>query len=86
MKLGQIFQEWWKRLPYHLSLPPAGPQFYAHVFHPAFNLDADDAIETVHKFERHLKATGKGVQGLRKMFGSLRQARMGKHISLYYSN
>jgi len=47
-----------------------------NVFHPAFNLDADDAIETVKKFERHLKATGKGVQGLRKMFGSLRQARM----------
>ena len=86
MKLDQIFQEWRKRLPYHLSLPPARPQFYAHVFHPAFNLDADDAIETVDKFERHLKATGKGVQGLRKMFGSLRQARMGKYISLYYSN
>ncbi|KIM27719.1 hypothetical protein M408DRAFT_163569, partial [Serendipita vermifera MAFF 305830] len=68
--------EWRKKLPHHLSLPPAGPQFYAHVFHPAFNLDVDEATESVERFNRHLKAVGKGVQGLRGMFSSLRHARM----------
>ncbi|CCA73185.1 related to Sorting nexin 9 [Serendipita indica DSM 11827] len=68
--------EWRKRLPHHLALPPAGPQFYAKVFHPAFNLDAEDAAESVERFSRHLKAVGKGVQGLRGMFTSLRVARM----------
>ena len=58
-------------------MPPAGPQFYARVFHPAFNLDVDDATESVERFSHHLKAVDKGVQGLRGMFGSLRQARMG---------
>ncbi|PVG01410.1 PX-domain-containing protein [Serendipita vermifera] len=68
--------EWRKKLPHHLSMPPAGPQFYAHVYHPAFNLDVDEAAETVEKFNRHVKAVGKGVQGLRGMFGNLRQARV----------
>jgi hypothetical protein len=49
MKLDQIFQGWRKRLPYHLSLLSAAPQFYAHVFHPAFNLDADDASNDISK-------------------------------------
>lgn len=78
-------KEWRKRLPHHLSLPPAGPQFYAKVFHPAFNLDAEDAAESVERFSRHLKATGKGVQGLRGMFTGLRMARMGEPMS-YSSN
>jgi sorting nexin-9/18/33 len=59
-------------------MPPAGPQFYARVFHPAFNLDVDEASESVERFNRHVKAVGKGVQGLRGMFGNLRQARVGK--------
>ncbi|KAG8805780.1 hypothetical protein FRC19_007671, partial [Serendipita sp. 401] len=69
--------EWRKKLSYYLSLPPAGPQFYAQVFHPAFNLDADDATDAVERFRRHLKAVDKGVQGLRGMFSNLRTARMG---------
>lgn len=74
-------KEWRKRLPHHLSLSPAGPQFYAKVFHPAFNLDVEDAAESVERFSRHLRAVGKGVQGLRGMFTSLRAARMGGSMS-----
>ncbi|KAJ7598847.1 hypothetical protein C8J56DRAFT_915178 [Mycena floridula] len=67
----------WKRLvSYHLSLPAAGPSFYARVFHPAFNLDLEDAEEAVVRFSTHTKAVGKGVQGLRNIFGRVRQARI----------
>lgn len=66
-------------------MPPAGPSFYAHIFHPAFNLDMDDTIETTDKFANHTRAVGKGVQGLRNVFGQLRQARIGK-CSLSFLN
>lgn len=64
-------------LPKHLNMPPAGPTFYARVFHPAFNLDADDAQEAVERFDVHTKAVGKGVQGIRNIFGKIREARIG---------
>ncbi|KZT25671.1 PX-domain-containing protein [Neolentinus lepideus HHB14362 ss-1] len=67
--------EWKKQLPYHLSLPPAGPSFYAHVFHPAFNLDAEDAADAVERFDAHTRSVGKGVQSLRNIFGRVREAR-----------
>ncbi|KAK7462902.1 hypothetical protein VKT23_007481 [Stygiomarasmius scandens] len=67
----------WKRLaPYYLAQPPAGPSFYAHVFHPAFNLDLEDAEEAVERFAVHTKALGRGVQGLRGTFGKIREARV----------
>ncbi|KAK1235708.1 hypothetical protein PQX77_001079 [Marasmius sp. AFHP31] len=67
----------WKRLvPHHLSMPPAGPSFYAHVFHPAFNLDLEDAEEAGDRFSTHTRAVGKGVQGLRNIFGRVRDARV----------
>ncbi|KAJ3790418.1 hypothetical protein GGU10DRAFT_170906 [Lentinula aff. detonsa] len=67
----------WKRLaPYHLSKVPAGPSFYAQVFHPAFNLDLEDAEEAVERFATHTRAVGKGVQGLRSIFGRAREARL----------
>ncbi|TDL25185.1 hypothetical protein BD410DRAFT_765795 [Rickenella mellea] len=68
--------EWKRQLPHHLSTPPAGPSFYARVYHPAFNLDVDDAAETVDRFETHTKAVGRGVQQLRGVFGKIRQARV----------
>ncbi|KDQ50377.1 hypothetical protein JAAARDRAFT_211785 [Jaapia argillacea MUCL 33604] len=68
--------EWKKQVPYHLALPPAGPSFYAHVFHPAFNLDAEDAAEAVERFDNHTKAIGKGVQSLRNIFGQVRESRI----------
>ncbi|KAG6919790.1 hypothetical protein DXG01_000290 [Tephrocybe rancida] len=68
--------EWDRLVPQHLAMPAAGPTFYARVFHPAFNVDADDAQETVDRFETHTKAVGKGVQGLRNIFGRVREARV----------
>ncbi|KZV66474.1 hypothetical protein PENSPDRAFT_701163 [Peniophora sp. CONT] len=67
--------EWKRQLPRHLALPPAGPTFYANVFHPEFNVDADEAGDVVYRFEAHMKTVGKGVQGLRGVFGQTRQAR-----------
>lgn len=76
-------QEWKRQLPRHLALPPAGPSFYANVFHPAFNLDAEEAGEAVERFETHTKAVGLGIQGLRNVFGQIRQARVGAFL-LYH--
>lgn len=66
--------EWKSQYQIYLSLPPAGPSFYANVYHPAFNIDADDANETIDKFVTHTKAVGRGVQGLRNVYGAIRQA------------
>ncbi|KAF9494964.1 hypothetical protein BDN71DRAFT_1470800 [Pleurotus eryngii] len=67
----------WKRLvPQHLSLPAAGPSFYARVFHPAFNLDLDDANDAVERFETHTKAVEQGIQTLRSVFTGVREAHM----------
>ncbi|CAK5261888.1 unnamed protein product [Mycena citricolor] len=67
----------WKRLvPQHLAMPAAGPTFYARVFHPEFNVDADEASEAVDRFDTHTRAVGKGVQGLRNIFGRVREARI----------
>ncbi|KAJ7754502.1 hypothetical protein B0H16DRAFT_1542579 [Mycena metata] len=67
----------WKRLvPQHLAMPAAGPAFYARVFHPEFNVDAEDASEAVDRFDTHTRAIGKGVQGLRNIFGRVRDARI----------
>ncbi|KAJ7634712.1 hypothetical protein FB45DRAFT_472573 [Roridomyces roridus] len=67
----------WKRLvPQHLAMPAAGPSFYAHVFHPEFNVDAEDAEAAVERFDTHTRAVGKGVQGLRSIFGKVREARV----------
>jgi sorting nexin-9/18/33 len=63
-------------VPRHLASPPAGPSFYAHIFHPAFNLDAEEAKEAVERFDTHTKAVGKGVRGLRNIFGRIREARV----------
>ncbi|KAF8649596.1 hypothetical protein AX16_005687 [Volvariella volvacea WC 439] len=68
--------EWKRMLPKHLAIPPAGPAFYARVFHPAFNLDAEDAEDAVERFDVHTKAVSKGVQGLRNIFGRVREARI----------
>ncbi|GJE85133.1 PX-domain-containing protein [Phanerochaete sordida] len=37
--------EWKRQYPQYLTYPPAGPTFFAHVFHPAFNVDSDEAVE-----------------------------------------
>ncbi|KAI0090450.1 hypothetical protein BDY19DRAFT_940221 [Irpex rosettiformis] len=65
--------EWKKQYPRYLAYPPAGPSFYAHVYHPAFNFDQEEAIETVDKFASHVQAVGQGVQSLRTTFGKVRE-------------
>ncbi|KAG8689451.1 hypothetical protein FRC08_010942 [Ceratobasidium sp. 394] len=54
---------------------PAGPLFYAHVFHPEFNLDADDCLEVVNRFERHVRQVDARIDGLRTVMGQFREAR-----------
>ncbi|KAG2008360.1 Sh3px3 protein, variant 2 [Coprinopsis cinerea AmutBmut pab1-1] len=68
--------EWKHLLPEHLAMPPAGPSFYARVYHPAFNVDADEAQDSVGQFEAHTKAVDKGVQNLRGVFSRIREARV----------
>ncbi|KZT01051.1 uncharacterized protein LAESUDRAFT_739345 [Laetiporus sulphureus 93-53] len=68
--------EWKKQLPRYLALPPKGPTFYAQIYHPAFNVDAEDASEAVERFVQHTRAVGKGVQWLRGIFGKVREARV----------
>ncbi|KAF8960308.1 hypothetical protein BDZ97DRAFT_1665982 [Flammula alnicola] len=68
--------EWARLLPQHLSAPAAGPAFYARVYHPAFNVDLEDAEDAIDSFRTHARAVGKGVQGLRSVFGRVREARI----------
>ena len=70
-------------LPQHLSMPAAGPAFYANVYHPAFNLDLEDADDTLHCFQTHTKAVEKGIQGLRTVFGRVRESRIGSFLPLF---
>ncbi|KAI0302386.1 hypothetical protein B0F90DRAFT_1627635 [Multifurca ochricompacta] len=69
-------QEWKRQLPHYLGFPPAGASFYANVFHPDFNFDAEEATEAVDRFDIHIKAVDTGVQGLRHVFAQTRQARV----------
>lgn len=68
--------EWKRLMPQLLSMPAAGPSFFAHVFHPAFNVDVDDATEVIDRFSRHTLAVGKGTQNLRNIFGRIREVRL----------
>ncbi|KAH0826616.1 hypothetical protein J3R83DRAFT_4980 [Lanmaoa asiatica] len=51
--------EWKRLMPQFLSMRAAGPSFFAHIFHPAFNVDIQDASETIEKFDNHVRAVGK---------------------------
>ncbi|KIY47422.1 hypothetical protein FISHEDRAFT_45363 [Fistulina hepatica ATCC 64428] len=68
--------EWKRWIPQHLLLPPAGPSFYAIVYHPAYNVDAEDAVHADEGFETHVQAVGKGVQALRGVFLKYRESRI----------
>ena len=81
--LSSRVKEFRRMVPRHLSLPPAGSSFYAQVFHPAFNLDTEEATGVVEKFDTHTKAVGKGVQGLRNVFGQVREARIGEEHYIF---
>ena len=64
----------------------AGPAFYARVYHPAFNLDLEDAEDALHCFQTHTKAVGKGIQRLRTVFGRVRESRIGSFLSFHSSS
>ena len=81
---GGVLQEWKRSYPQYLALPPAGPSFYAHVFHPAFNVDTEEAMEAADRFANHTRAVEKGVQTLRGTFGKVREASVGELLHLYF--
>jgi sorting nexin-9/18/33 len=66
-------------------MPAAGPAFYARVFHPAFNIDTEDAEDALDRFDIHIKTVGRGVQGIRNIFGRVREARVGKSVFFFIS-
>lgn len=46
------------------------------MYHPAFNVDAEDASIASTSFSTHVKAVSRSVQGLRSVFGKVREARL----------
>lgn len=75
-----VLKEWKRDLPKYLAPPPApGPAFFGNIYHPSWNFDADEAEEVVDKFDRHLRAVGQGVQGLRGVFNKVREANVGAY-------
>ncbi|KAF8761714.1 WASP-binding domain of Sorting nexin protein [Rhizoctonia solani] len=56
---------------------PAGPAFYASVFHPDFNLDVEDCSATIDRFEHHVKVFDERIGTLRGVMGGFREARNG---------
>ncbi|KAH7917365.1 hypothetical protein BV22DRAFT_1135473 [Leucogyrophana mollusca] len=61
--------EWTRLIPQHLSMLVAGPSFFAHVLHPAFNIDVDEAMESADWFNNYTWGVRKSVHGLRSAFG-----------------
>ncbi|KAF9445810.1 PX-domain-containing protein [Macrolepiota fuliginosa MF-IS2] len=68
--------EWKSSLPKYTSLPPAGPSFYAKIYHPLYNVDCEDASHASATFPAHVKAVSRSVQGLRGIFSKVRDARL----------
>ncbi|CAE7207935.1 unnamed protein product [Rhizoctonia solani] len=78
--------EWKRRLPTYLSTLPAGPAFYASVFHPNFNLDAEECSATIDRFEHHVKIFDERVGMLRGVMGGFREVRNdASHASTMYA-
>ncbi|CAE6444702.1 unnamed protein product [Rhizoctonia solani] len=67
--------EWRRLLPTYLSTLPAGPAFYASVFHPDFNLDVEECSTAIDRFEHHVKVFDERIGALRGMMGGFREAR-----------
>jgi sorting nexin-9/18/33 len=65
-------------LPRYLNTLPAGPAFYAHVFHPEFNLDVDECVQVVERFERHVRVVDGRVGVLRGVMAGFRETRNGE--------
>jgi sorting nexin-9/18/33 len=74
-------KEWTRLSSQHLTVPSAGPSFFGRIFHPAFNVDVDEAEDVATSFQNYVRAVGKGVQGLRNIYGKVRESRIGEHGS-----
>lgn len=57
--------------------PETDPYTFRSIYHPAFNLDLEDASDVIERFENHVGAVGRGVQGLRELWGRVREAERG---------
>ncbi|SCZ93869.1 BZ3500_MvSof-1268-A1-R1_Chr6-3g08936 [Microbotryum saponariae] len=53
-----------------------GPSFFSRVYHPEYNIDIDEARETIERFELHAKAVelGNGVKEVEVGLGNYREA------------
>ena len=86
--IGRLKQEWKRRLPAFLAAHPTpGPSFYSHVYHPHFNIDAEEAETTARRFGAYLDVVGKNVSRFREIFTQVRDAGAGEcaPVSVYCS-
>lgn len=77
-------KQWNRILPKFLNAPPAGAGFYARVYHPMFNFDMEEVVQTVERFDRHVKAVDKSVQNMRSIYETLRSSRLGMHALSFF--
>lgn len=63
-----------------------GPLFFASIFHPAYNLDLEDASSAIDKFSSHVSAVGRGVQHLREVMVKTRESERGRSSSPLYAS
>lgn len=52
--------------------------FEISIFHPAYNLDLEDASSAIDKFSSHVSAVGRGVQHLRDVLAKTRESERGQ--------
>ncbi|KAL7413741.1 hypothetical protein BDY24DRAFT_387978 [Mrakia frigida] len=66
-------EEWDQMYPTFSEDPHVGPHFYANIFHPAYNLDLEDASSSISRFSTHINAVGRSVQRLREVVSKTRE-------------
>ncbi|EKM76773.1 hypothetical protein AGABI1DRAFT_78208 [Agaricus bisporus var. burnettii JB137-S8] len=68
--------EWRKLLPQYTNISKSRFPFYSEIYHPAFNIDFEDASIASSTFSTHIRAVSRSVQGLRSMFTKVRESRL----------
>lgn len=74
--LYMFIQEWRKLLPQYTNISKSRFPFYSEIYHPAFNIDFEDASIASSTFSTHISAVSRSVQGLRSMFTKVRESRL----------
>lgn len=59
------------------AYPTPGPSFYSRVFHPEFNVDADEAGLMGRRFQFYVRSAGERILRLRSTFTQVREAGAG---------